>query len=187
MTSFASFAPQVHGRCVCQHNTAGHNCERCQDFHHDSPWRPGEDAADVCRSKHSHLLNSIFSCVCVSLVSNLQSSLPSGCNCHGHSESCHFDFARFEATGGVSGGVCDNCRHDRTGPQCEVCRPFLYQDPQRALDDPQACIRAPRFLCQRTTVNVMTSCDAMMQPLFSVFQHVTVTQPVPMTTVSASL
>uniref|UniRef100_A0A672YKN1 Laminin subunit beta-1 n=1 Tax=Sphaeramia orbicularis TaxID=375764 RepID=A0A672YKN1_9TELE len=103
----------VHGRCVCQHNTAGQNCERCQDFHHDSPWLPGgENAVDVCRR----------------------------CNCHGHSDSCHFDVARFEATGGVSGGVCDNCRNDRVGPQCEQCRPFLYQDPQRAPHDPQACI-----------------------------------------------
>ncbi|XP_040894125.1 laminin subunit beta-4 [Toxotes jaculatrix] len=103
----------VHGRCVCHHNTAGENCERCQDFHHDSPWRPGgEGTADICRR----------------------------CNCHGHSDSCHFDAARFEATGGVSGGVCDNCRHDRTGPQCEKCRPFLYQDPERAMDDPRACI-----------------------------------------------
>ncbi|CAJ1055766.1 laminin subunit beta-4 [Xyrichtys novacula] len=103
----------VHGRCVCQHNTAGENCERCQDFHHDSPWRPGgENTAAVCRR----------------------------CNCNGHSDSCHFEISRFDATGGVSGGVCDNCRHDRAGPQCERCRPFLYQDPQRAVDDPQACI-----------------------------------------------
>ena len=65
----------------------------------------------------------------------------SGCNCHGHSDSCHFDAARFEETGGVSGGVCDDCRHDRTGPQCELCRPFLYQDPQRVVEDPHACIR----------------------------------------------
>uniref|UniRef100_A0A3Q3M5F7 Laminin subunit beta-4-like n=1 Tax=Labrus bergylta TaxID=56723 RepID=A0A3Q3M5F7_9LABR len=103
----------VHGRCVCQHNTAGENCERCQDFHHDSPWRPGgENSANICRR----------------------------CNCNAHSDSCHFDVSRFDATGGVSGGVCDNCRHDRAGPQCERCRPFLYQDPQRAIDDPQACI-----------------------------------------------
>lgn len=66
---------------------------------------------------------------------------PPGCYCHGHSESCHFDAARFEASGGVSGGVCDNCRNDRAGPQCERCRPLLYQDPQRRTDDPQACIR----------------------------------------------
>ncbi|XP_041652348.1 laminin subunit beta-4 [Cheilinus undulatus] len=103
----------VHGRCVCQHNTAGENCERCQDFHHDSPWRPGgENTAGICRR----------------------------CNCHGHSDSCHFDVARFDASGGVSGGVCDDCRNNRAGPQCERCRPFLYQDPQRASDDPQACI-----------------------------------------------
>ncbi|XP_067447150.1 laminin subunit beta-4 [Thunnus thynnus] len=101
----------VHGRCVCHHNTAGENCERCQDFHHDSPWRPGGEH-DVCRR----------------------------CNCHGHSDSCHFDAARFEVTGGVSGGVCDDCRHDRVGPQCERCRPFLYQDPQRAPEDPHSCI-----------------------------------------------
>uniref|UniRef100_UPI003AAF4A91 laminin subunit beta-4 n=1 Tax=Centroberyx gerrardi TaxID=166262 RepID=UPI003AAF4A91 len=106
-------AGMVHGRCVCQHNTVGDNCERCQDFHNDAPWRPGgEHGPNVCRR----------------------------CNCHGHSELCHFDVARFEATGRVSGGVCDDCRHERVGPQCEQCRPYLYQDPQRALDDPHGCI-----------------------------------------------
>ncbi|XP_058502469.1 laminin subunit beta-4 isoform X2 [Solea solea] len=103
----------IHGQCVCQHNTAGENCDRCQEFHHDSPWRPGEGhTADVCRR----------------------------CNCHGHSHSCHFDAARFEATGGASGGVCDNCLNERTGPQCERCSPFLYRDPQKAVEDPYACI-----------------------------------------------
>ncbi|XP_015257331.1 PREDICTED: laminin subunit beta-4-like isoform X1 [Cyprinodon variegatus] len=103
----------IHGRCVCQHNTAGENCERCQSLYNDSPWRPGGENTDsICRR----------------------------CNCHGHSDSCHFDAARYDATRGVSGGVCDDCRHDRTGPQCEHCRPFMYQDPQRALEDPQACI-----------------------------------------------
>lgn len=78
----------------------------------------------------------LFECVITSLCLCV-----SGCNCHGHSDSCHFDAARFEASLGVSGGVCDNCRHDRTGAQCERCRPFLYQDPQRSRDDPHACIR----------------------------------------------
>ncbi|XP_072291696.1 laminin subunit beta-4 [Eucyclogobius newberryi] len=103
----------VHGQCVCQHNTAGLNCERCQDFHHDSPWRPGgDDNAGVCRR----------------------------CNCHGHSDSCRFDAARFEASGGASGGVCDDCRDNREGERCERCRPFTFQDPRRGLDDPDGCI-----------------------------------------------
>uniref|UniRef100_A0A3P8X336 Laminin, beta 4 n=1 Tax=Cynoglossus semilaevis TaxID=244447 RepID=A0A3P8X336_CYNSE len=103
----------VHGRCVCHHNTAGENCERCMDFHHDTPWRPGgEHAANICRR----------------------------CQCHGLSNSCHFDAARFEATGGVSGGVCDDCGHQRAGPQCERCRPFFYKDPLRDMNDPHACI-----------------------------------------------
>ncbi|ROL46627.1 Laminin subunit beta-4 [Anabarilius grahami] len=103
----------VHGRCVCQHNTAGNNCERCQDFYHDAPWRPGgKTDSDVCRR----------------------------CNCHGHSEKCHFDLARYLATGGVSGGVCDDCRNNRAGSQCELCGPYYYQDPQRSVDDTNACI-----------------------------------------------
>lgn len=88
-------------------------------------------------------LESNASCVCTWCWCLLSSS---GCNCHGHSDSCHFDAARFEATGGVSGGLCDDCRHDRVGPQCERCRPFLYQDPQRAPDDPHACIRTLQLL-----------------------------------------
>ncbi|XP_047201049.1 laminin subunit beta-4 isoform X2 [Girardinichthys multiradiatus] len=103
----------IHGRCVCQHNTAGENCERCQSFYNDSPWRPGgETTSNICRR----------------------------CNCNGHSDSCHFDAARYEVTGGASGGICDDCHHNRTGPQCERCRPFLYQDPQRVPKDPHACI-----------------------------------------------
>uniref|UniRef100_A0A8C1RC31 Laminin, beta 4 n=1 Tax=Cyprinus carpio TaxID=7962 RepID=A0A8C1RC31_CYPCA len=103
----------VHAKCVCQHNTAGFNCERCQDFYHDAPWRPGgKTDSDVCRR----------------------------CYCHGHSEKCHFDLARYLATGGVSGGVCDDCRNNRAGPQCDLCGPYYYQDPQRSMDDPNACI-----------------------------------------------
>uniref|UniRef100_A0A4W5Q591 Laminin subunit beta-1 n=1 Tax=Hucho hucho TaxID=62062 RepID=A0A4W5Q591_9TELE len=103
----------IHGRCVCQHNTVGTNCERCQDFYNDVPWRPaGQTDPHVCRR----------------------------CNCHGHSETCHFDIDQYQASGGVSGGVCDDCRHDRMGPQCERCRPYLYQDPQLSMEDPQGCI-----------------------------------------------
>ncbi|XP_076120651.1 laminin subunit beta-4 [Alosa pseudoharengus] len=103
----------IHGRCVCQHNTIGTNCERCEDFYNDAPWRPSESTdPHTCRK----------------------------CNCYGHSERCHFDMARFVASGGVSGGVCEDCRNNRVGAQCEQCQPYFYQDPSRSLEDPQACI-----------------------------------------------
>ncbi|KAI4872139.1 hypothetical protein NFI96_031073 [Prochilodus magdalenae] len=103
----------VHGRCVCQHNTMGINCEKCQDFYNDAPWRPAESTdPHVCKK----------------------------CNCNGHSERCHFDPSRYLATGQVSGGVCEDCRNNRVGPQCEQCQPRYYRDPRRSVEDPAACI-----------------------------------------------
>ncbi|KAM9497011.1 laminin subunit beta-4 [Clarias gariepinus] len=103
----------VHGRCVCLHNTMGNNCEKCQDFYNDAPWRPaGSTDPHVCRR----------------------------CNCNGHSERCHFDLQRYRNTGQVSGGVCDDCRNNHMGAQCERCKPHYYKDPLRSLSDPYACI-----------------------------------------------
>ncbi|XP_059469528.1 laminin subunit beta-1 isoform X2 [Neocloeon triangulifer] len=102
----------VHGRCECTHNTQGLNCEQCKDFFNDLPWKPAVGK---------------------------QSNACKMCNCNNHTNSCHFDEAVYEASGRVSGGVCDGCQHFTQGYHCEECKPFYYQYPNRDITDPYAC------------------------------------------------
>uniref|UniRef100_A0A674HHN3 Laminin subunit gamma 3 n=1 Tax=Taeniopygia guttata TaxID=59729 RepID=A0A674HHN3_TAEGU len=97
-------APDEAGQlvCVCQHHTAGTDCQRCQPFYQDRPWARGTaEAAHEC--------------------------LP--CNCSGRSEECFYDRELFRRTG--HGGHCLNCRDNTAGPHCESCRQNYYRwEPQ---------------------------------------------------------
>ncbi|XP_005987722.1 laminin subunit beta-3 [Latimeria chalumnae] len=104
---------EVFETCVCQHNTVGPNCERCADFYSDQPWRPADDRnPNECKR----------------------------CNCNNHSQRCHFDQGLFESTGGVSGGVCDDCRDNTMGRNCESCKPHYFRNPLQDITHRDACI-----------------------------------------------
>ncbi|XP_064333219.1 laminin subunit beta-3 isoform X3 [Camelus dromedarius] len=104
---------QVHEVCVCQHNTAGPNCERCAPFYNDRPWSPAND-----RDPHE----------C------------QRCDCNGHSEMCHFDPAVFAASQGAHGGVCDNCRDHTEGKNCERCQLHYFRNRRPGAPIQETCI-----------------------------------------------
>lgn len=104
----------VHGRCECTHNTKGLNCEMCEDFYNDLPWKPAVGKqTNACKR----------------------------CNCNNHATKCHFDKTVYDRSGRVSGGVCDDCQHFTRGQNCEQCIPFYYHDLSRDISDPGACQR----------------------------------------------
>ncbi|XP_028681065.2 netrin-4-like isoform X1 [Erpetoichthys calabaricus] len=104
----------VHGKCICQHNTAGDHCEKCAPLYNDLPWRPGNGktgATNECRK----------------------------CQCHGHADSCHFDPTTWQASGKRTGGVCDGCKHNTDGKRCQRCRAGHYRDQAQPLSSPSIC------------------------------------------------
>ncbi|XP_030634235.1 netrin-4 [Chanos chanos] len=113
-------APQhssvVAGRCMCTHHTAGEHCERCAPLFNDRPWRAANGS-----SGEPHPCQK--------------------CECHGHADSCHFSQRVWQATGGISGGVCDDCRHNTVGRRCHRCRPGYHRHPARPINSPHACTR----------------------------------------------
>ncbi|XP_058131119.1 laminin subunit beta-3 isoform X2 [Dasypus novemcinctus] len=104
---------QVHDICVCQHNTAGPNCERCAPFYNNRPWRPADDHDPrECQR----------------------------CDCNGHSETCHFDPAVFAASQGAHGGVCDSCRDHTEGQNCERCQLHYFRNRRPNASIQETCI-----------------------------------------------
>ncbi|XP_064094479.1 laminin subunit alpha-like isoform X2 [Macrobrachium nipponense] len=106
-------------KCRCQHNTCGSQCERCCPGFIQKKWRPaGYHVGFVCEP----------------------------CNCFGHTNECLYDeevdeknlsidiFGNYEG-----GGVCQNCRHNTKGINCNECMDGYYRPYGKELNDTDVC------------------------------------------------
>ncbi|XP_076015602.1 netrin-1 [Genypterus blacodes] len=98
--------------CVCEHHTAGPDCDVCADFYFDRPWH---------RATPSHP----NPCV--------------ACECNGHSNKCRFSMEVFQQSGRRSGGVCQKCRHHTAGRHCQYCQNGYTRDHSKAGNHRKAC------------------------------------------------
>ncbi|KAM9212500.1 usherin [Dugong dugon] len=92
-------------RCLCSQEsfTEGLHCDRCLPLYNDKPFHQGDQV-------HT------FNC--------------KPCQCNSHSRSCHYEisvdpFPAEHLRGG--GGVCDDCEHNTTGKNCELCKDYFYR------------------------------------------------------------
>ena len=114
----------------------GTNCEHCEPFHYDWPWRPAfgkkrneckkcicNDHADKC-----HFDERVFSVIWLSLspISNLF--------------LIFMKMHHLQASGNTSGGVCDECQHNTEGFHCQFCGEGFYKDPEKELNHPDVCL-----------------------------------------------
>ncbi|XP_033887899.2 netrin-4-like isoform X3 [Acipenser ruthenus] len=105
---------EVHGKCICKHNTAGDHCQLCTPLYNDQPWQPADGiTGDPHECKK--------------------------CKCNGHADSCHFEHGVWLASGKHSGGVCDHCQHNTEGQHCQRCKTGFYRDPLRPFSAPDSC------------------------------------------------
>ncbi|XP_030630773.1 LOW QUALITY PROTEIN: usherin [Chanos chanos] len=122
-------------RCACvpESHTHGDNCERCAPLFNDKPFRPGNQVqAYNCRL----------------------------CQCHGHASSCHYDVTVDPAPdehfrGG--GGVCDDCKHNTTGRNCERCKSLFYREAESVPWAEDVCKPCDCFAAG--TVNSSLECE----------------------------
>uniref|UniRef100_A0A8C0JEW7 Laminin subunit beta-2-like n=1 Tax=Chelonoidis abingdonii TaxID=106734 RepID=A0A8C0JEW7_CHEAB len=161
----ANVEGMIHGRCVCRHHTTGLNCERCQDFYQDRPWRPagGTDPPACQGERHSRRAfdmactvatgNASGGGVCDDCQHNTMPQLPAlqtllytgpAADIPGQ-QPCDCD-----PVGSLDGGVCDShtdvalgmiagqcrCKEHVQGVRCDSCKEAFYG---LSRTDPQGC------------------------------------------------
>lgn len=105
--------------CRCQHNTCGPQCATCCRGFEQKKWRQSTASQKfICES----------------------------CNCFGHSDECTYDpeidekhlsldiYGNYEG-----GGICQNCRHNTEGINCNRCKPKFFRPRDKLLNATDVC------------------------------------------------
>uniref|UniRef100_A0A8C5NPK3 Laminin subunit beta 4 n=1 Tax=Junco hyemalis TaxID=40217 RepID=A0A8C5NPK3_JUNHY len=142
---YAIYEMVVRGSCFC--NGHASQCDSMQNLRGDVFHQSG-----------------MVSCLCwhycgVSKATGTRHVDNSSCNCNSHSSRCHFDMAVYQASGGVSGGVCEDCQDNTTGQHCDTCKPSFYQDPLKAISDPR-----PSCSCDPAGTLPGAVCESRTEP-----------------------
>uniref|UniRef100_A0AC34FDC5 Uncharacterized protein n=1 Tax=Panagrolaimus sp. ES5 TaxID=591445 RepID=A0AC34FDC5_9BILA len=96
--------------CDCKHHTTGADCQQCEPFYQDRPWRAAtSDEANEC--------------------------LP--CDCSGLSQRCYFDQNLYDETG--HSGHCIDCAGNTQGTHCENCTINHWRRPGENFCVPCSC------------------------------------------------
>ena len=77
----------------------------------------------------------------------------SACNCFGHSDECQYNpeidhLGKSLDINGFyeGGGVCQNCRHNTQGINCNECKPTFYRPYDKQLNDTDVCQRERKIV-----------------------------------------
>ncbi|KAB0790802.1 hypothetical protein PPYR_15312 [Photinus pyralis] len=105
--------------CRCQHNTYGAKCEKCRPGFQQKAWKISETYKP-------------FEC--------------EPCNCFGHSTDCTYDpevdrqRLSIDIHGNYDGGgVCENCRENTQGINCNECKPTYYRPHAKFWNETDVC------------------------------------------------
>lgn len=112
-------SPQRILACSCQHNTCGIQCEKCCPGFEQKKWQQN---------------------------TNLRPFECEPCNCHGHSEKCTYSEEVDEKSESLDihgryegGGVCQDCRHNTQGINCNQCKPRYYRPYGKHWNETDVC------------------------------------------------
>ncbi|XP_070151389.1 laminin subunit alpha [Polyergus mexicanus] len=105
--------------CRCQHNTCGPQCATCCKGFEQKKWQQSTASKK-------------FTC--------------EPCNCFGHSDECIYDpemdekHLSLDIHGNYEGGgVCQNCKHNTEGINCNRCKPRFYRPRDKPLNATDVC------------------------------------------------